>query len=230
MSTSQKFSVNQKGLAPILIVLILAALVGGYFLYQQQAKSPSAPTTPPATSSTFQPSPSPADQTANWKIYTNNRANFSFSYPNNWFISEQVSNNTVKDIEITSCDLKNNPFCTREKNQITISARLVDKADVYEGAKNMEEYYQRQAKSSNSGKNKRSVTLDNLSAIRFSTIGGEGDMEGVQGNGDIVGVDYKGNLYTLKVSINVGPSGKSDNLNEAINIFNQILSTFKFTE
>jgi len=33
---------NQKGLAPILIVLILAALVGGYLIYQNQSK-----TTPP---------------------------------------------------------------------------------------------------------------------------------------------------------------------------------------
>lgn len=42
---------KQKGLAPILIVLILAALVGGYFVYQNQSKS-----TPP-TQQTVQPTP-----------------------------------------------------------------------------------------------------------------------------------------------------------------------------
>lgn len=31
-------SINQKGLAPILIVIILAVLVGGYLIYQKQNK------------------------------------------------------------------------------------------------------------------------------------------------------------------------------------------------
>lgn len=44
---------TQKGLAPILIVLILAFLVGGYFVYQNQVKST------PTPQSTTQPSPSP---------------------------------------------------------------------------------------------------------------------------------------------------------------------------
>lgn len=35
---------SQKGLAPILIILILAALVGGYLVYQNQAKPAPSPT------------------------------------------------------------------------------------------------------------------------------------------------------------------------------------------
>ena len=44
---------NQKGLSPILIVLILAALVGGYLVYQNQPK----PT--PSPQPNVQPSPTP---------------------------------------------------------------------------------------------------------------------------------------------------------------------------
>lgn len=213
---------KQKGNV-VLIVLLIALAIGGYFYFGKINLNK------PTPQQTSQPSPT-SDETATWKTYTNPLANFSFQYPSNWFTSERVSNNTVKDVEITSCDIKNNPFCTREKNQIIISVRLINTADIYEGAKDMEEYYQRQTKSPNSGKNKRSITINNIPAIRFSTKGGEGDMEGIQFNGDTVVLEDKGNLYTLKVSINVGSSGKSDNLTEAIKIFDEILSTFKFIE
>lgn len=70
---------TQKGLVPILIVLILAALVGGYLVYQKQAK-PTSYTQP-----TIQPSPT-ADPTANWKTYKDSEIGYMLEYPNNWSI------------------------------------------------------------------------------------------------------------------------------------------------
>jgi len=70
----------QKGFTPILIVLILAALVGGYLIYQNQPKPI------PSPSLITQPSPTP-DKTANWKTYTSKRANFLFQYPSSWPIA-----------------------------------------------------------------------------------------------------------------------------------------------
>lgn len=52
----------QKGLVPILIVLILAFLVGGYLVYQKQPKPTSSP------QPTTQPSSSPAYETTNKKV------------------------------------------------------------------------------------------------------------------------------------------------------------------
>lgn len=85
MSTSKKFSASQKGLAPILIVILAAALaLGGYLVYQNQTK----PTTPPQP--TTQPSPSPSNvthesttsgETANWIRYINKDWGISFMYP-----------------------------------------------------------------------------------------------------------------------------------------------------
>lgn len=70
---------NQKGLAPILIiVVILAIFVGGYYLGQQKIKPvPSRPT--------VQPSPGPADETTNWKTYTDTELGFTFKYPDTYF-------------------------------------------------------------------------------------------------------------------------------------------------
>lgn len=48
----------QKGFVPILIVILIAAVVGGYFIYKNsQTKTPALPT----TYSTPQPSPSPVE-------------------------------------------------------------------------------------------------------------------------------------------------------------------------
>lgn len=64
--------VIQKGLAPILVILLLAAAVGGYFIYQKQVR-------PAPVQQTVQPSPSPVDETANWKTVTGNE--WLFKYP-----------------------------------------------------------------------------------------------------------------------------------------------------
>lgn len=67
---------EQKGLAPILVVLIIALGIGGYLIYSgkinlNQKYSPQQTTQTPTAS----------DQTANWKTYTNSSLGFSFSYP-----------------------------------------------------------------------------------------------------------------------------------------------------
>lgn len=70
---------KQKGVAPILIVLLIAVLgIGGYFVYQNY----STKTTPtPTPYSTPQPSSSSTDETANWKTYENSKYGFSIKYP-----------------------------------------------------------------------------------------------------------------------------------------------------
>lgn len=73
---------KQKGLAPLLIVVIIALAVSGYLIYQKKATSNPIPT--PLPQQTPQPSPSPADETANWKTYTNAKLGYSFKYPQDW--------------------------------------------------------------------------------------------------------------------------------------------------
>lgn len=72
---------TQKGLAPILIVLILAFLVGGYLVYTNyklpvfDRTNNRTKTTPSQTTQ----SSSSSNQTGNWKTYTH--SDFIFKYP-----------------------------------------------------------------------------------------------------------------------------------------------------
>ena len=81
---------SQKGLAPILIVLLIA-VIGGYLIYQNQsAAKPYRPF--PSAAPEIKPSSSPADasgaptgaaETANWKTYTNTAIGIEFKLPSN---------------------------------------------------------------------------------------------------------------------------------------------------
>lgn len=92
---------NQKGLAPILIVVLIAALAaGGYFIYKlpRTSVTPPTPQTTPAPSPT--PSPSPAltdtEEISNWKTYTNTRYGYSFKYPQDLYLkTPSAVENTV---------------------------------------------------------------------------------------------------------------------------------------
>lgn len=70
---------KQKGFITSLIIIILAAAAsaGGYFIYQKQIKSSLSKT----TQQTIEPSPSPSDETAGWKTYTEPNGMLSFKYP-----------------------------------------------------------------------------------------------------------------------------------------------------
>lgn len=76
---------TQKGLVPILIVLILAFLVGGYLVYQNQPKP--SPSPQPSPSPDASPAPNGAGETANWKTYISSE--FSLKYPNTLFIDPE---------------------------------------------------------------------------------------------------------------------------------------------
>lgn len=81
---------NQKGLVPIAIILIIAVVIGGYFLYQKQKVSTplSQPTTQQASSSA---------EMINWKTYIDKTLNYSFQYPSNWTIKVSEVNYLTDD-------------------------------------------------------------------------------------------------------------------------------------
>ena len=92
---------SQKGVAPILIVLLIALGVGGYLFYQNQAKVTSQPlsitqpslqlteptdatsTSPSLTSATTKPAAK-----SGWKVYSDSKIEFSYQLPenDNWFV------------------------------------------------------------------------------------------------------------------------------------------------
>lgn len=64
---------SQKGLAPIVIVLLIAAALGGYLIYQNQSKSVTTPAEQTETSK--------VDEAGDWETFTNKKYGYSFKYP-----------------------------------------------------------------------------------------------------------------------------------------------------
>ena len=73
---------SQKGHA-LLIVVLIAAAIGGYFIYTNYSNNRTKVTPPTVTHSS--PAPTGAGETANWKTYSNTSlkysVNYSFKYP-----------------------------------------------------------------------------------------------------------------------------------------------------
>lgn len=76
---------SQTGLAPIIVVILIAFGAIGYLFYQNQSKQ-TVPTQPQQTTQI-----STSDETANWKTYSS--LGYSFKYPSNLFYSELQSGN-----------------------------------------------------------------------------------------------------------------------------------------
>ncbi|MDO8570373.1 MAG: PsbP-related protein [Candidatus Daviesbacteria bacterium] len=84
---------KQKGLAPLLVIVLVAVIaVGGYLLYQKQTK--------PVSQLVVQPTPISAEESTDWKTYTNEKYNYQFDYPTNWYIQ------TLGDSEVYLSDQK----------------------------------------------------------------------------------------------------------------------------
>lgn len=85
----------------VLIALLLA--IGGVILGQTVLKAEKQEKKPIPTPTVMLPSPSPtpitlditeaqyASETANWKVYANQNINYTFTYPNSWFIESRDS-------------------------------------------------------------------------------------------------------------------------------------------
>lgn len=82
---------NQKGFANIILIVIVVLAVGvvGYFAFVKKSAPTAQPApTPPQTDNAASSTPTQKNETANWKIYSNSKYNFSLKYPNGWTLEE----------------------------------------------------------------------------------------------------------------------------------------------
>lgn len=77
---------KEKGLAPIIIVLLIALGIGGYLVYQNQNKT--TPIPPQQTEQAI-------DKTANWKLYTNKTYGYSIKYPPEFYVKPPITEKIV---------------------------------------------------------------------------------------------------------------------------------------
>jgi len=72
-------------LASVSAIIFTSILI--IFSPTSKKPSPSSPTPIPTTVELISPTPDP---TADWKTYTNNRWGYSFKYPSNWFLNNDI--------------------------------------------------------------------------------------------------------------------------------------------
>ncbi len=196
---------NQKGFAPILIVILVALIAGagGLLVYQ---KSKPATTPEPITQ---QPSPSPipdaspvptgVDETtnpdligANWKTYTNMEFGYSLKYPSTW--TYKVSSKGSGQIILLPGDKELPPS---EPSFVVVTVMNSIKQPLIQG-------------------DARNVLINK----KYIKIAGAVDGEQGEFNGFIqTAVSHNNNSYYINL----------DKM-EYRGIYDQILSTFKFTD
>ncbi|MBI2338658.1 hypothetical protein HYU95_05760 [Candidatus Daviesbacteria bacterium] len=111
----------QKGIAPILIIILLAIVaLGGYLIYGgQAAKSTPGETTRPNSSG------------SNLKTYTNTAYRFSFDYPENWTLDtpsledKHPENKTLLQVNLSSVpDFKNKALLGNQKDILSVTLNV----------------------------------------------------------------------------------------------------------
>lgn len=79
---------NQKGFANIILIAVIVILVGavGYFAFVKKPKPVAQQPIPTSTqtNTSVSPTPTPTSKTIDLKTYTNSNPTFSFKYPSSW--------------------------------------------------------------------------------------------------------------------------------------------------
>lgn len=121
---------TQKGLAPLLIVIIFAGVIalagGAYYLGTKRSETFTTPSQQPQqTTADVSPAPTDADETvytesdrsANWKTYTNSQHGYSLKYPEDKFLLEEYNHSQVTNdselsfVPLTYCPSKKPDDC-----------------------------------------------------------------------------------------------------------------------
>lgn len=212
---------SSKGFTAIEVVIVLAivALLGGvYYVTQNNKKTdtpvttttttpttttttPAVTTTPTTTTTTTTTTPDP---TADWKTYTNTKNGYSFKYPGDYTLQD------INDpaIEVYSPDRmkeidKLNKTATGDRGGVPPSLAI------YPVSKSVSEYTKDSAYS-----NKGQTTID---GITFK----QGVYDGLGKQMMFIG-DVRGQTYIIYAM--------EEDYNKNLDLYKNILSTFKFTK
>lgn len=103
-------NINQKGFVNIILVAVIVVLVGvaGYFVFVKKSELITQQPTPTPTQTNIYTSPTPtsADETADWKTYTNTQYGFSFKYPEGAKVDCQTNNErSPEDYFLGGCQI-----------------------------------------------------------------------------------------------------------------------------
>lgn len=218
---------KSKFLLILLVVLVLVALgLAGVFAYRKYISNPTAsPTTQPTPISSPTPTPAPTpDVTANWKTYTNTAYNYLVKYPLDWEIAVKGD----ADASTFDAPYLESP-CNYDSGQLCSQMQI--ETGTYDPNKKFEP---------NFIINLTGSKPDKISNTTSTTVGGEEaqGFEYFQSNyGDsgrllyVIVTNHKNTKYVFTYV----ESQKNRTFQTGVDwqnkkIFNQILSTFQFTQ
>ncbi len=214
LMTQKGLPVRQAGLAPILIVVLIIVALGGYLIYanysnNQTTITPSSTPSainPTPISSAASPVPNGSGKSANWKTYTNRMFGYSLKYPQNWLLNEDYA------------DQNGGYFTHIQSQEYKLNKSDVQLYEIYIHHRNssLEAMFGKER-----AKSYRQGILNNYQVFRSISY--------PQYWSDDVFFQIKDNQF---IEINFSPYNidtpypNQDNVHR---IFDQILSTFKFT-
>ncbi len=215
----------QRGFTPILIVVLVAvALVGGYFLYTSLRANPAKPesvaisTAPVSVSTpTTKPESTFSAETTNWKTYTDASAKYSFRYPNKWPLSKiPISKGCDTCLESVSFSEHYN----YNSEDTTLAVILVFKDGWVKNVKTLDDYI-KFIKAEPTNVEIKETKVGGEKAVSYKLSGG------VQPLPVIEYVTTRNRIWYVIRLVDSIETNKNNVQNTKI--FDQILSTFKFT-
>lgn len=205
----------QKGFAPILIIILIALAVGGYFIYKNQQKPVPVPqqvTQPQDKGYTISDA-----KTKGWKTYTSTTNSFSFNYPSDWKIDVDYGGIGLR---LGSPDLQASPPAPTSISTISKGSRLTVVRTAYD-FKTLEEAADKcNAPPSDKTSILGYTTVDGLKAIKLEFPGGCVSTRTHQ----LIFVVLKDSHEFL-----IEQEYSADGENPFSNLLDQVAATFKFT-
>lgn len=196
----------------ILLFVSVLALVGYYFVQTNGLKVNISTPTPLAVAS---PSPiATTDPTADWKTYTSTKANYSFQYPQEWPLVNVPINTASTSIE----NLEFTPKYDPKSGDSEIAVILVFKDN---RIKTLDDYKNTFIKGDPSITNVQDTSVATEKAISYKLSGGIPPLPIIE-----YAIVNNNNYYVIRL-VDSLETNKNLAKNEAI--FDQILSTFQFT-
>ena len=208
----------------ILIICLFVIIAGGILIWQSwlggETPSPS-------------PSPNPtqaADETADWKTYTNQEFGYEIRYPDFYYMNfphiyDENSGETtltINGVYFRNEEYKENPSGGCEFS-IYIKSNPLNKnlgewfADNSTEAEFGTDEHEKSGKTYYNSKQAQSekITINGQEALKFYQIGGYPN--------DTISILFEKDIYIIEI-------GYFPNCSPELNIFNQMLSTFKFID
>lgn len=218
---------NQRGYV-LLIVILIAAAIGGYLVYSGKMNLNQYKATPSPTTDAS-PAPTGTEETANWKTYINKDYKYTIKYPANWQIGS--SNGSQESIRVLVTFKQEG---ANEQDQL--STNVLSRIFIEDTDTTTDTYKKRTRKLQISGirLDIRETTLEEAIQTYYSSFPKEQvDIDGVKAtkivlpeNMNVAFIEKGQLLYMIAGVYKLADDPAISDNNE--DIFNQIISTFRF--